>query len=203
MADSSVLADSSAYANALTSVGTLSKVIPTSNNQSANYVSVNAILIDILKNGGPFTSDELTLLDSIAALCPYVAGDAVYIARALYATADNTVFYDELEACTSEGERMYSAHHPAADSSAFTQEFVKVYPNPASDLLNLAYVAQTEGTVYFNIFDQLGSLVKQYSLPEGIIYNRFSLIGLSDGVYSWKLTDSKRTIQTGKVVLIR
>jgi hypothetical protein len=57
-----------------------------------------------------FTSDQLHLLDSIAAQCPYVAGDAVYTARVLYSFADNAVFYNDQYTCSDSGhaERMRS-----------------------------------------------------------------------------------------------
>jgi hypothetical protein len=36
---------------------------------------------------------------ALAVQCPYVAGDAVYMARSLYAQVDNTVFFNDLVIC--------------------------------------------------------------------------------------------------------
>ncbi len=82
-------------------------------------------------------------------------------------------------------------------------EFAKIYPNPAKQLLNLAYYANTTGTVEFDLIDQLGETVLKDQLGSAQNYAQFSTSNLSNGLYYWVLKDSARTIDTGKVAVIK
>ncbi len=77
-----------------------------------------------------------------------------------------------------------------------------MYPNPAKQLINLAFNAQTNGPVYFEIMDQLGEIVMQRKLGNGQNFAQFSTGNLSSALYYWRLRDSERVVQTGKVVIM-
>ena len=82
-------------------------------------------------------------------------------------------------------------------------EFVKVYPNPAKNLINLAYIAHTSGIVYFELLDELGQVVLSDRLGETQNMAQYSTGNLSSGLYYWRLKDSARTIKAGKVVIMK
>ena len=86
---------------------------------------------------------------------------------------------------------------------SITTEFVKLYPNPAKQLVNLAYYIKTTGAVNFEVFDQLGEPVIQAKLSGGGNFAQYSTLNLSNGIYYWRLTDTERTIKTGKLAIMK
>ena len=82
-------------------------------------------------------------------------------------------------------------------------EFAKVYPNPAKQIINLAYKTNTTGLVEFDLIDQLGNKVMQQSLGNGQNFAQFGTATLSNGLYYWMLKDSDRIIKTGKVAIMK
>jgi hypothetical protein len=151
---------------------------------------------------------------NIALQCPWVAGDAVYPARALYGRyADSIIFFDDLVLCAIDTDTVSSgggtlrellaASPPKQDTTSSSLEYVQVFPNPAKNLLNLAYYAQTRGAVYFEMRDALGQVMLMQPLANGQTSGQFATRGLSDGLYYWRLTDSARTVKAGKVVIMQ
>jgi hypothetical protein len=82
-------------------------------------------------------------------------------------------------------------------------EFAKVYPNPAKNLVNLVFSAQTSGSVQFELIDPLGEIVLEQKLAEGQMATQYSTDNIGNGLYYWALKDSLRTIKTGKVVIMK
>ena len=95
-----------------------------------------------------------------------------------------------------------SGSHPDTTNTTANQ-FVKVYPNPAKELLNLAYYATTNGQVVFELRNQLGQVVLSNQLGGEQFIAQFSTQSLSSGLYYWQLKDSQRVIKAGKVVIIQ
>jgi hypothetical protein len=82
-------------------------------------------------------------------------------------------------------------------------EFVHLYPNPAKQVINLNFYAQTDGTVEFVLYNQLGQPVIRQRLGNGQTFAQFSTGNLSNGLYHWILNDSNRTIKTGTVAIMK
>jgi len=192
----------------LSAVG-LNASIPETNTQAVNFKTIQAIYLKTIARSDTFVMDTPTLavVFGIADQCPYVAGDAVYYARALYAQYVDTLFFDDLILCTADSmsDRMLEInnHTDTANTQKPVNEFVKVFPNPARELINLAFGAQTAGTVQFELISQLGQAVITEQLGYGQTFAQFSTGGLSSGLYYWQLKDSERVIKTGKVVIIQ
>jgi hypothetical protein len=70
-------------------------------------------------------------------------------------------------------------------------------------LLNLAFSAQTNGPVQFELIGQLGQTVMLENLSEGQTFAQYSTANLANGVYYWRLRDSERTIKSGKLVIMK
>jgi hypothetical protein len=145
---------------------------------------------------------------ALAVQCPYVAGDAVYMARSLYAQVDNTISFNDLVICdpaTIGSERMLTVTPPVdTTKTAVTPiEFVNLYPNPAKQIINLAFYAQTEGQVVFEILDQLGEPVMSANLGKGQTSAQYSITNLSNAIYYWRLKDAQRTIKVGKIAIMK
>jgi len=79
---------------------------------------------------------------------------------------------------------------------------IRVYPNPAKQIINLAFKANTTGVVEFDLIDQLGETVMKELLGSQT-YTQFGTGSLSNSLYYWVLKDSERMIKTGKVVIMK
>ena len=150
-----------------------------------------------------FTNGQLDTIASLAIQCPYKAGDAVYIARALYAQYDNTIFFDDLAICTPSSHelRMLMSANKALDSTSITStptNLVMVFPNPAKNILKVFYSSATSNTMTFELTDLMGQTVISQQVPNlGTIEIDVSRIASSS--YLWRGRDGNLVIQTGKV----
>ena len=205
LADSSMVNDSTSYRAVVNKAIILNKFISPSNTMASNYVLMNDIYLNMLKTGvDTFTTDQVSQLSSLANLCPYAGGDAVYMARTLYAMVDNSAFYDDSVLCPDAGgDRSMLFKVPNDTTQQAPAEMVMVYPNPAHTVLNLAYFAQTTGTVDFELIDQLGQLIMQQEVAKGINFERYDIGSINSGVYHWRLRDSQRIIKSDKLVIIK
>ena len=77
---------------------------------------------------------------------------------------------------------------------------VAIFPNPASDLLNVAFQSATSQDMTINLYNVTGTLVKSKVIPQGTLVENLSL-DLPRSVYLVRLNDGKTTIYTGKVVV--
>ena len=220
--DTSIVKDSKVYTGTLAGAYTLLANVPDTNAQTANFVAVMSIYLNYMAPGDtiPIDTASLNTLDSIAFLCPYAAGDAVYYARAMLAQNGDTIFYDDLQLCPIDstdstghgGERLHRVNNSASNdttttalsaNSGFGLEFAKVYPNPAKQIINLAYYVNTAAGIEFDLIDQLGVPVLQQTLGNTQNSAQFNTGNLSNGLYYWVLKDPERTIKTGKVAIIK
>lgn len=98
---------------------------------------------------------------------------------------------------------VFNPHDTTTTIDSVISEFAKLYPNPAKQLVNLAYYVKTTGMVDFEIFDQLGEPVLKTSLNGGGNFVQYSTGNLSNGVYYWRLRETERTIKVGKLVIMK
>ena len=187
----------------------LLNAIPTTNTQAVNYRFVQGVYLKVTNPTDTTGIDSTTLasLFNLAWQCPYVAGDAVYAARSLCAQFADSLIYDDLQLCqpdTGHSGRMFRVAQPQ-DTAANQKlpEFVKVYPNPAKQLINLAFNAKTAGIVNFELFDALGAKIMETTLSNGDTYAQYSTANISNGIYYWRLRDAERIIKTGKLVILK
>ncbi len=78
---------------------------------------------------------------------------------------------------------------------------VSLYPNPASNYINIDINQELNESVYFDLFDKCGRMIKQ----TGVIRSSFriSLVDISNGVYFYRLRSRAEVLSTGKVLLIK
>jgi hypothetical protein len=124
----------------------------------------------------------------------------------LYAEYDNNAVFDDDSLCLpidSPELRSLSVTNPTSITPNVPTEFVKLYPNPTKQLINLVYYAQTQGQVAFDLTDALGQTVLHQELGSNQTFAQFNVDYLSSGIYYWRLKDSQRTIKADKVAIIR
>lgn len=157
----------------------------------ANEIAVNSIFLQTTAIGNlTLSGPQITTLEAIASQCPLTGGEAVLRARALLELNGNTpLIYNDGTLC--------NAQRPSGgrDEAATTEgSFIKVYPNPVSNLLTIEYAQKNRNnSAVFLLFDATGrliysceligsegkTLIDVQSLPDGIYM--YSVPGLSSG----------------------
>jgi hypothetical protein len=143
-----------------------------------------------------FNSNEITKLKEIAQLCPYIDGPAVYNARVMLSVIDNTIYSNECETAAGVTTSMAQANTVTASS-------VMVYPNPASDKLNIAIHLEDQQTGVLKVYDVTGKLELSKTLNENSDVSEISIASLSDGMYIYKIIVNNTTVNSGKLSIIR
>ncbi len=81
---------------------------------------------------------------------------------------------------------------------------VQAYPNPASDKLTFAYmVAKPMGTLHITLTDGTGKLVQDIRLMQKSGSAHLDTRQFAPGLYIYKLMDGNRTIDVGKVMIVK
>jgi hypothetical protein len=68
---------------------------------------------------------------------------------------------------------------------------IKVYPNPASDVVNISFEEPLEGEINVSILDSQGKLVKKDMIEAAITEKQINLQELPAGVYYLRMTKGK------------
>lgn len=127
---------------------------------------------------------------------PYESGPAVYNARVLLSTIDNTVYRNNCEMAIPTKHR--SMIETAANSFA-----IAVFPNPANDKLNVSIHLEQGETAILTIYDVTGKLVLSSILTGGADVTETSIAKLSEGMYIYKVNVNNTIVNTGKLSIIR
>ncbi len=74
--------------------------------------------------------------------------------------------------------------------SGTTEEYdrIDIYPNPANEVINVAYTVDNTSNIQFELFDMTGRKVKSVSLPAGSTFHTIHIENLTKGVYSYILS---------------
>lgn len=72
---------------------------------------------------------------------------------------------------------------PTASSDKFELADLKVYPNPAKDLLNIEFTSETTGKTKFDIFNLNGRLIKTVNLESTDNHYQINIQDLASGAY--------------------
>lgn len=146
------------------------------------------------RNNFVFTNDQITWLNTIAPLCPFEAGPAVYQARMLMTFVNDTLTFDDY-ICDS------TAHFRIGkqpESNSFT--FLNVYPNPARDILFVDYILSKETKGEFVLCDMAGKELIKNKLDENQNQITIHCDKLSVGIYLYKLLSNGTVVKTGKLI---
>ncbi len=102
-----------------------------------------------------FNESEKNIIDSIASVCPLLGGNAVFLARSIQFSYNDSIFYDDLLLCNQQG--VYNRLANKDSIYELKEEHFVVYPNPSTGELNI-YLSS--GDIYsIQIFNLLGQLV--------------------------------------------
>jgi hypothetical protein len=165
-----------------------------------NEKTVNDIYLQTVAIGNTtFSTNQLTLLQSIAAQCPLSGGEAVLRARDILALAPGTPqFYNNVNTCGNSAR-------PSQDRTeqADLGDYVQVRPNPASESILIRYILSGEKEHQLILANIIGEVVGSFLLngKEGEI--TVSIGNLPPGVYWYSLTGGTALPASGKLIIQR
>jgi hypothetical protein len=174
-------------AGGYTAANTLLPGINPENEVEENLITVYSI--EANKAGATYSAEQLLVLETVANLCPYSAGYAVYNARTILRSLDPDLEYSN--AC----ETVSRKYAPGAIQKNST---LKLYPNPANNLLNIEL---SEGTGILTIYNVIGESVMNIKITA--LNTSIALEHIPAGIYTYKLNGNNQSINSGKLVIIK
>ena len=118
------------------------------NAQEEDLSDVLNIYLNYLDQGRNYLANQEAALLSIALLCPYEGGPAVYLARALLSPLDHLWYTDDCPA----------AFQQTTTRGGINEATLQVYPNPAQDRLMVPW--QVERRAVWQIIDLSGKVIQ-------------------------------------------
>lgn len=146
-------------------------------------------------NGGFYFLDVVNDPNDLGDGCDFVFGGQPTLSYISF-NLPNIINY-ELGALAGSACDTLTGVHEIANTAS-----MKLYPNPASNSLNLIYYVDFNGTPEFELFNDLGEVVQQQRLNAAVNMAQFNVVSLNSGVYYWRLSDNDRIIQSGKIAII-
>lgn len=163
-----------------------------------NEKEVNAIyLTTIAKGTRGFSSQQLDDLEAIADQCPLEGGNAVFRARAMLALLGASAVYDDSLNCEAVSE--FHVPNPEIVAAAFTHQPVKVWPNPAGDVLYVR--APGEENAVAILYNSTGQPVLKTHLAKGEATHKINVQAIPVGLYWVQIRSEHRLIFTAKIIV--
>ncbi|NVN96550.1 MAG: T9SS type A sorting domain-containing protein [Bacteroidetes bacterium] len=160
----------------------LNEAIAPINTIESQKKTVNAIYLQCIVNNKPIsTTDSLTLLN-IAMQLPFMGGEAVYSARVILGLDPANL------------KLAYSKGPQKQPISSVESEMVLLYPNPASDIVNLIFNSETEGNTVFELYDISSRKLLMQNIPPKTIEYTISLINIKSGIYYCRISNNNNNV---------
>ncbi len=133
------------------------------------------------------------------------------IAAAGYSSSEKTYVYTDINpllagdlyriaAYDLDGRVQYSG---ILHSSCNKMEEIKIWPNPAHDIVFLSMITNTASHALINVYDAKGSLIltqKENMVPGGSTQLNINISKLLPGIYEMKVTNNNRMLKTFKLI---
>lgn len=153
-------------------------------------------LISFAKGVTTLSPQDLQDLYSIAIQCPLAGGAAVWSARSLYANYAS-LNYNDIDNCAAVNIVWKSSEiNPVSKS-------IKVYPNPTSDVLNIALPKFETGNISISISDLLGHSVLKQTFDGQLEFATIDLSSVSNGLYLINIAHDGQSLLTDKVTVMK
>ncbi|MGB3948698.1 MAG: T9SS type A sorting domain-containing protein, partial [Bacteroidia bacterium] len=167
------------------------------NNIEQNLKDVYSITISNRINNS-LNNNEINKLRSIAKLCPYESGPAVYNARVLLATVDSTTYKNVCEIVP------YGKHKNMLEvAQGIDVNNIVVFPNPTNDKLNISVQLEEEQLATIKIYDLAGNLMLIDTFNRNNNSAEVSVAILNEGMYIYKLNINDENVKIGKLIITR
>ena len=161
----------------------------------------------------------LSAKSAVQTTCPYIGGTAVYKARSLNAMYYPAILYDDIKICNNVGVYKNGSNNENdtrktvyADESKFLKNLdiryienanylFKLFPNPASTQLTIAYSLKNAEKGELILFDVLGRKQMQIDLQSNVNKVSVYIHSLPQGIYMYKFLVNSKQTEAGKLII--
>ena len=155
--------------------------------KTINTLQLSALAQDDLV----FSDEERSTIDQVAALCPQAGGNAVYDARLLQ---ENYRIPDWNMDCAFVGTR--------SDAKSVQPTGWKVFPNPATDLVQVSLPQPASTDYQAAVFNLTGQLLYTQKIDAGITNFVLPASALQNGVYLLRVSGNSRLLDQQKFSIL-
>lgn len=137
------------------------------------------------KGNDTLTSQDISALESIIHICPQAGGPAVYRARALYMTVNDTMVYNDSLICRQANyyrESQEQWEQKAEIKNKKDNLNVYLYPNPAKDKLRVL-IDGVNDSGNIKIYDLTGALIADFNVTKNSTNKELDISSLPEGYY--------------------
>ncbi len=145
-----------------------------------------------------FSPQQSQLIFNIASQCPLGGGNAVFRARSLYSLIDKTIHFINFDICLQAGIVIRQKSEVNSQSL-----MVKVYPNPANELLIVDYEIPDTDTGIFTVINSTGQKIIELKLTGGKNNRLVTTQEIIPGAYYYTFISNNYGVKNGKVIVVR
>ncbi|MBX7242016.1 MAG: T9SS type A sorting domain-containing protein [Bacteroidia bacterium] len=164
---------------------------PTGLTQKINEIYFSTIAREIYT----FTPTQLQQIIDIANQCPLAGGTAVYKARGLWSTVNDSLFFDDTGVCNALGMSMRKAQTEAK----LTKDKPMIYPNPANQTLNIYCPEIKDAGTQLIFYNLMGQKVHSSAIEK--THQQITLTGLRSGIYLVQIVSGQSILLTEKLII--
>jgi hypothetical protein len=131
------------------------------------------------------SGQDIALLQNIIHICPQAGGPAVYRARALYMTINDTMVYNDSLICRQANyfrDSQEQWEQKAEVKNKKDNLYLYIYPNPAKDKLKVLIDGDNEAGI-IKIYNLTGALVADFNVTKSSTNKELDISALSEGYY--------------------
>jgi hypothetical protein len=176
-----------------------------------NTKVMNTLYLKTIEYGiDTLTTLEQETIAQLANACPLIAGNGVYRARTLQSMIQPGIHYDDIVICNSQGvyknglsklQQQLDKLSNDRSKNILEGNFIRVYPVPAFDKLNINYSLNNGEKADFILYDVLGSKLQTISLNDTKEIETIDLSSYASGVYTYQYLREGYAHQTGKIII--
>jgi hypothetical protein len=190
--DSLVLEDSIDFESRASTLATKIEAMPHDQNSTSNKRRIAGIYMSFLESGFEDVAEEDTVfLQWLSSSCPYIEGEAVYEARALYSLLNPGWVIDDEEDCQDHSMAKTDGQERNVEQireKANTENLVSLFPNPATNELNFVYKFRKDEAGTVEVANVMGQKVKTINLPQNQNLITTNNLSLPTGFYICRVT---------------
>ena len=166
----------------------LNNAINPANSIEGQKKIVNAIFLQKIVNNIPISKLDSISLMNIAMQLPFIGGDAVYSARVILGLDPADLSLDYVK---------------SPQSQTFSRdeiENVRLYPNPASDVVSLIFSNETKGNTVFELYDINSKKILLQNIPPKTTEFTINLNNIMSGIYYCKISNNEVLLKNKLII---
>lgn len=165
------------------------------NSKTVETIKLNFLLSKSLK----YSESDLESLYQVANQCPYIGGPSVFDARAIYNIYNPNIGFNDFKLCETKLELAQTEKAIEKKDAVY----FKVFPNPASNNVNLAFNLSDYSSATFEMIDITGRIVMSAILNTTDNFKTIELTNIESGMYTYNVIADNKPVAFEKISIIK